>query len=400
MRTSVGTRFVLANMKHFDGSSCDDPRVSGHRMKNPAPTRNATSGELMRSSLEAILAFIELDVPQRLISLHRFASMMSFCRLLPIEISSGLGFESRLAEKSADVDLILRAPMHRGMDILAGNSETCLLPDYLFQEDPWKKLRSLALDWRTWSKPLREALTAAWLEFDADQLTTRVPSPGLLFLQIGKSDCPRGCCGQIARTAYSKIKGHPIQSELLRTIDMCLNRLPDHARVLHVGMGISRPTEAIRLVVADLAPADMQKYLSSIGWAGDLRTLELLLLDVGRNMNQFNLDIDLFTSVGPKIGIECCLGGEERSAVSRSWQDFLDIGKSKGWCLPEKSEGLLQWPGRSFFQARTESWPWVVERFLNHSKINYDPVSGMEAKAYFGFVWRRASEEATSTKVS
>jgi hypothetical protein len=345
----------------------------------------------MSSSLADMLTLVEADVPERLISHHTFASLMSMCGLLPMDISSGFGFESRLAEKSAKVDLIVRVPAPGGLNILAGNNPSCRLPDNFFQEATLARLRSLALSWQTWPKSLREGVSAAWLEFDADQFARPVPTPSLLFLQFGKPDCSRECCGQIARTAYSIVRGHAIESELVRALDMCLNRVPDHALVLQAGMGISRPTRAMRLVLDGLAQRDMLSYLSSIGWTGNQRELEFLLLDLGRYIPQFNLDIDLLASVCPKIGIECSFGRVERSAMDLTWTDFLHLIKGKGWCLPEKSDGLLEWPGQKLFQAGNESWPWVVERFLNHLKINYDPVSGMEAKAYFGLVWRRAS---------
>jgi hypothetical protein len=88
----------------------------------------------MSTSLADMLAFIEADVPECLISPYTFASMMSICRLLPIDFSSGIGFESRLAEKSAGVDLIVRVPAPQGLDILAGNNRSCRLPDHFFYE--------------------------------------------------------------------------------------------------------------------------------------------------------------------------------------------------------------------------------------------------------------------------
>jgi len=351
----------------------------------------------MTSSLEAMLTLIEGDVPERLISPHTFAALKAICRPLPIHISSGLGFESRLTEKSAKVDLILRIPISRGFDVLAGNCQSCRLPDYFFGELSYDRLRNLARDWKTWPKKLRETVVNAWLEFDADQFGSPVPSPGLLFLQIGRPDGPREYYDEIVRAAYAMVKNRPIHSAVAGALYTCVERLPDHAFVLYAGMGISRPTDAVRLVLAHLSPGEILAYLGSIGWAGNMQELEALFVDVDGFIHQFCLHIDVLASVCPKIGIDCHLGREEDSPVDRRWPDFLDLITGKGWCLPEKSDGLLQWPGRNLFQAGKDSWPWTVERFLNHAKINYDPDSGVEVKAYFGLVWRRAAATGCPT---
>ncbi|MBI4966381.1 MAG: hypothetical protein HY913_24085 [Desulfomonile tiedjei] len=354
----------------------------------------------MSSSLGDLLALVETDVPERLISANMFSALMSICRLLPMEISSMIGFEGRLAEKSGEVDLALRVPVPRGLEILAGNVRSCRLPASLFGDVSWERMRSLALDWQSWPKELREAVVAVWLGFDADQFSGPVWSPGLFYIRVGKSDSSREYCGQIARAAHAIVKNHPLPREFAVALDTCLKRLPDHALVRYVGMGISRPTEAIRILLADLTSGDMLDYLGSIGWPGNLRELESFFLDVAPFVHQFTLGIDILDSVCPKLAIEWYIGGEERSAVDRSWPDFLDFITGKGWCLQGKSEGLLQWPGQKLFQAGNDPWPWVVERFLNHSKVNYDPVSGVEAKGYFGLLWRRASEVVTSIKAS
>jgi hypothetical protein len=346
----------------------------------------------MTSSLEAMLALIEADVPERLISPHTFAALRSICRLLPVYFSSGIGFESRLAKKSAEVDLILRVPVPRGLEILRGNDRSCRLPDFFFEDGSWQRLRALALGWETKPKEWREAVLDVWIEFDADRFANPVPSPGLLLFQIDKSDSSREDWHQILRAAYAIVRNRPVHSELAKALETCLERLPHHAHVLYAGMGMSRPTDAVRLVLGGLSLSEILGYLGSTGWAGDLRDLEVLLLDVGRSIDQFYLNIDILASVCPKIGIECHFGREEDSLAARSWRDFLDFVTGKGWCLPEKSAGLLQWPGRNLFQAGIDSWPWTVERFLNHMKLTYDPASGVEAKAYFGLVWGRARE--------
>ena len=345
----------------------------------------------MSPSIEAILALIEGDVPERLISSHTFVALQSVCRHLPIYFSSGFGFESRLAEKSAEVDLIVRTPAPRGLEILAGKSRSCRLPDFFFEDVSWERLRSLALECQTWPRRLREAVLNVWLEFDADQFGNPVPSPGLLFLQIGKLDPSRDDCNQIARTAYAIIRNRPVNSELAYALETCLNKLPHHGVILHVGLGISRPTEAMRLVLADLTHEDISQYLSATKWPGDLRQIDSLFRYLDRYTHQFILNIDMLAAVCPRIGIECSIGGEESSTVGLGWTDFLDFITGMGWCLPEKSAGLLAWSGRNLFQAGSDSWPWVVERFLNHIKISYDVVSGVEAKAYFGLAWRHAS---------
>ncbi len=185
----------------------------------------------MRSSLEAMLALVEADVPEQLISPRTFAALKSICRFLPIEISSLVGFESRLAEKAAEVDLDIRVLVPQGLVILAGNDKSCRLPDYFFDDVSWERLRSLALDFQTWPEELREAVPAAWLGFDADQFSSVVPrpSPGLLYLLVGKSDGSRERCHQIAQAAYAMVKNRPIHRELSAALDTCLERLPDRA---------------------------------------------------------------------------------------------------------------------------------------------------------------------------
>jgi hypothetical protein len=352
----------------------------------------------MTSSLEALLALVEGDVPEYLISADAFAALRTVCRVLPIEISSGIGFESRLAEKSAQADLLLLAYAPRGLEILAGIDPFCRVPDNFFEDVYWQRLRALAVDWQTWPKRLREAVLAVWLEFDEDQFASPVPRPSLLFLESDKRYRARYFWDELARRVYSTMRNSPIKPELAAVLGACLGKIPNQGIVFSLGVGISRPTKAIRLVLKDLTFDDVLNYLSSISWAGDLREMKLLLQDLGRYVSQFNLSIDIETSVRPKIGIECSFGGEEQSARRVAWTDFLKFATSKGWCLQEKSDGLLEWPGLNWFQAGNEPWPWAVERFLGHVKIGCDAVSGVEAKAYFGLIWRRASMEGVRVR--
>ncbi|HEX3789700.1 MAG TPA: hypothetical protein VHW44_17675 [Pseudonocardiaceae bacterium] len=280
-------------------------------------------------------------------------------------------------------DLLLRFP--RGGPAIDGPADGPV----------WARLREFDRDWARPGSSLA-AFGQTWLEFDLpdDPSATELPIPSF-FADLDLA--PGNTAGdQIAavRAALAILRaGAPAPLDL---VSRCVGELPPGARLLSLGLMFSRPTDAVRVCLADLRADDVPAYLARIGWAGSAE----LLRAVGDRLAGFTstvaLALDVDSVVRPRLGVEYHLevrGGRLRGSVER-WAPFLDRLVTDGLCAPHKRDPLLAcigfdrdptgWPAelRAAAQRHGPDVLSVLMCRLNHVKVVVEPGRPTEAKAY------------------
>jgi hypothetical protein len=346
-----------------------------------------------------------------LISPACIAEIAAVARQLPAGMSAFAGFECRLGAAEARADFSVCTMAVGGeRESLAGAGPAGPRPDGAPGDDPWARVRRFAAAWASPGSPLHAHVGRVWLEFDVAERSAPLPAPNVFFGPAPPLERPTaGDAGHawVSTTALPALRGAGLPPAIRRRLGDCLAALPDGAGAFQVGLMLARPTDAVRVCVAGLDPAAIPEYLGRIGWGGPRGELDGVLERFGRQADRIGLAIDVGETVGPRIGLECFLGGPIRSLPR--WRPFLDELVEAGLCRPDKRAALLRYPGylddrggrdlwpehllrvSSFLEARVRS---VVCRWLHHVKLSYEAGRPLEAKAYLAarHMWVRPAQ--------
>lgn len=318
-----------------------------------------------------------------LVSRKAFSNIQALAQSLPP--LSVAGFECRLGQAQSRVDFFVCSP--------------CIvlnLPKVVFTHPTWQTFRQFCQDWTDLETDLRRIVEYIWLEFDLIGKPLQVPIPCISFTLKQKTvgDCR---LREIAIKSLIKLL-QPCDSLLLESnIRTCVDSLPNGARIAHMGVMLSRPAKAVRLVVKGISPQQLPDYLRQIGWKDPTNTLPTLIPNLCNFVDSIALAFDVGESIYPRIGLECFLN--KQSFIDKlGWQSFLDDYLVKeDLCTPGKRNALLAWPGLSQKADQPELWPnslnqldslfgakalSVFCRTFSHLKIVHLPGSPLSAKAY------------------
>lgn len=362
----------------------------------------------MIPSLEQTLRPLGPSMPAELISAENLAEVGGIARVLPNTVTSFFGFECRLGETTPRADFLLSVLPEPGGAILAGTSSLGGLPDGIDRHPIWSRLRAFCGRWTTPGSSLHDRVENIWLEFDVEGAPPPVPAPSVFFGPRGGIGPPlhdaivpsdEALYSWLTREGLASLLGRMVPPHVERGIFDCLDALPAGARVFQVGAMLARPSDAVRLCIANMSPHQIEAYLHGIRWSGSADHLRSLLAFLGAFADFFVLDIDVEETVRPKIGLECYSAGFRQPAQEPRWEGLLDALVERGLCVPAKREALLTWPGFERAETSPDLWPGnlllasrllgprvssALSRTLHHVKISHEPGRPLEAKAYLG----------------
>lgn len=356
-------------------------------------------------------ASLDPQCPSGLVSPAHVQALHALTARLPSGLCEFFGFESRLGDAAATVDVLLCAKSAEGgREVLAGLNPVHSLPAEWLTHPVWQRIRHFAQAWADPSSPLYHAVQNVWLEFDIDDdaaaalrnHTESVPVPSVF---IG-TDALRGPHARAAASAWLLphalpcCLGHALSAAWHDALCAALEALPTQAQVFQIGMMLGRPHSpaVLRLCVRGLHRQDIGPYLHTLQWPGDLGELQNVLDFAAQHTadsGSVDLDIDLSPTVGPKIGLECSFGADRNTPTRLA--GFLDALVAGGLCLPTKREGLMAWSGGFHERSNPAHWPpdlrrrsaqaqvptvSMFMRWVYHVKLVYMPQHPLQAKAY------------------
>lgn len=334
----------------------------------------------MSCSMEDYLNVVVPYLPSELVSASALSNIRALSKVLPP--FSLAGFESRLGTAQPVVDLLVRFPRLK-----------LSLPQAFLAHSAWRLLHNLCQDWVQPTSELYDQLQHIWLEFDLDRPPASVPVP-CLFLSFSDTVQDARSLVELA----NRLPEHTISASMATNLTQCAHALPANARIEHLGAMLSRPNQAIRVVVSGIQLQQIPEYLKRIGWQDSTNRLTALISNLLERVDSVAiLDLDVGEQILPKIGIECF---NRQSSLQPRQPQFLDYLVEQGLCTPEKQAAIAQWSGFSqnipqdhtslgnllwgdlFLRAKAYSIFW---RSVSHIKLSYHPEQPLDAKAYLAF---------------
>ncbi len=333
--------------------------------------------------LTALLDFLDRELTAAVGQEARTA-LEDRARSLPLDLARVVGFELRLSERAASVDLGLQlAPAASLRRLLAVDPELALTAG------GGKELDALLSALAESEHPLFGRVVDAWLEYDTGSGDARTPS-----LFAGPSDLADApalaallCGGRLPAAASGVVEG------LVRSLDA-------GDRIQKVGVMHGRSRAPLRLVLAS-ADSDSGPHVETIaraGWTHDRADLDRLLARYAPLAPRYSLAIGIERdgTVPPAVGIELHLPYREDA------ERLLSALCADGLADEISCEGLLAWHGHvldeSCAASPTAFWgvsdltsgrfvPAIVRR-IHHVKLTLAPDRPTSAKAYFGAILR------------
>jgi hypothetical protein len=352
----------------------------------------------LADSLEILLPSLSptLVAPEVVPDLRRLARVLA-------PVPRGI-LECRLGPNAPQVDLSQCIHADDGEPaILAEHIAAAVSAGTLPDGPSWSRVRDFCSQWAKPSSPLHADIPDIWLEFDLDYPLSDLPTPSLFFTWRGDTLPTRESYAVVERT-LSILLGESALGPLKDNLHRCFDACADAARVISVGVMLSRQTEALRVNVKPLGSDRIVPYLERAGWPGPAEEFRHLIVQMGGFADYMMVDMDVGTRICQEVGLEC--RPIQQPARGPQWATFLDHLLESGLCTPQKRDALLAWPGRIDPTSSPAPWPdhLIVESLLqpadhfsaflrrvSHAKIVYSPQRPLEAKGYlwFGHTWLR-----------
>ena len=351
----------------------------------------------LADSLEILLPALpaELAMPEVVPPLQRLASFLA-------PIPRG-GFECRLAPNSPQVDLQQCIVCRDGEPAALGTHIAAIASTEASDHPAWDRIRAFCTAWGDASSPLHDGVAEIWLEFDVDGPVAQMPAPSFFF-GLQRKALPVDEARSVAEVTLRLLLSEPGVLPWHRNLRRCFEACEDGGRVSHIGVMLSRQSEALRVNVKGLASNQISAYLARAGWQGPTDELETVATQLFEFVDSITVCLDVGATIDPKIGLECIL--DRQPDREPRWSAFLNDLVRRGLCAPDKRDGLLAWPGHTDPTSNPHPWPnhlitesllhppdqfSIFERRLSHIKIVYRPQRPLEAKGYlwFNHQWAR-----------
>jgi hypothetical protein len=232
------------------------------------------------------------------------------------------------------------------------------------------------------------------LEYDVAEVRPgQHPAPGV-FLKLRRTRRPdrashHHCVPRVLTATLAQAVGWTEDTGEQDAVERVFRTLPASAEVVHMGALPGRAPRAIRLIIQGIEAADLPALLKRLGWRGSIRTVAAVLTGLRDRLPRFRLSVDVAAQgLSPRLGLEMYLEGES----GREFENWLTTGRSdwrpvverlteRGWCLPEKAQGLLAWCALDRVYDRKGVF--LVYKGINHVKLTIED-NGVHAKAYAG----------------
>ncbi|GAK51470.1 hypothetical protein U14_02714 [Candidatus Moduliflexus flocculans] len=343
---------------------------------------------MITTNLLSVLELAKASLPDSLVDAEGYALLALAAERLPFELATFWGFECRLGEASAKMDILFEIKRQsQGRNILAGEMPSTL--DALCAQWPaWKNLRRFATLWANPHHAFSTHIRNLWLEFDtaaiddpsqADEILSR---PCIFFGPNAKT-LQKEQDAHLICEALSALE-NPIYHE--DALNALIKELPGEARIFQIGIMLSRPNPGLRVCVYPLTAEEIPVWLRAVGWQGNPENIADILRQLPQGLESFAMNINLMPD-GPaeKIGVECYMNWLENDP--KQWIPLLDATAAMHLCLPSKYQGILDFQGMTHFP---KDWPRPAEgiayqfllRKIHHIKLSITSGQAKEAKAY------------------
>jgi hypothetical protein len=349
----------------------------------------------MNGSMEDYLKVVTPHLHSELVSPEAKSHLQALVQVLPPFSRAMLEFRLGASQSQTDLSVFFT---RRTLD----------LPEKFLSHPVWQVLQDFCLEYADPASFLHHRLRYIALEFDLDRQPSQIPIPCIfLAWNQGAVDDARSLVEMALR-----LPNYLTSPKLESNLRLCVDALPNGAKVEHIGAMLSRPGEVLRVIVGGIPPQQFSDYLLQIGWHDSTQTISTLVSTLSDLVDEIHfLSFDIGDTIYPRVGLEFFLNKQPEHEPR--WELFLERLVEMGLCTPAKKNALLAWSGLSQKADDPQLWPKnltlgdrllgsrassIFLRTINHIKIVYQPGIPLEAKAYvmFGHHWFDTSALATS----
>lgn len=307
------------------------------------------------------------------------------------------GFECRLGTDSADADFLFCVNKHSGRNLAwtcDDRDESALIPKPFKSNAIWEKIGVFGQSWVDDRDTLSREVDNIWFEFDcADNVDLNLPIPSFFFGPVNTfTDSPAEL--QRVFATVQKLLGIGNDAPGVASLfEKVATELPAGSRVFQIGTMLSRLKAPSRICIRDLDGAQICEYLKALDWKGNVDLVRLELEAVLGLTKEIRLNLDVYESLGTKVGIECYFSHEDEG---KSVRQFLAHLSDKNLCTEEKMKAVLEYSG-VYSNVTDGNWPAHLQlgtqltqfknisailRGINHIKLVFDTECMIEAKIY------------------
>ena len=337
-----------------------------------------------------------------LMSAENFNEIVSLARMFPGNLTSFLGFECRLGDNDTRSDWAF-AISGEGRDryVLKNLFRENQLPSKYLNNPLWRQIANFTDSWANDSSPLAKKIQCFWLEFDMPKESQAIPVPSIFFgpTRLPKEVAPNDIkhYDWLFESALPLLKGGELSTKLKQHMSTCIKNIPKNASLFQIGTMLSRESKVVRFHINKLDPIQIISYLESIGWYDETGELTKLIGELTNIVDRFVVSYDITEDgIGPRIGIELSFV-QPLAEQDFCWDRLFSYFIRKGWCLPERKEALLNYPGADDDEIfKTSIMKPIISassdidtlksskiiRYINHVKLVFEEGKDMELKAY------------------
>jgi hypothetical protein len=338
---------------------------------------------------------------------NKINKLKKLTSIFPNLLSTTLIFEYCLNQENSLVDLSLginSATSSRNL-LLAGLHPYIDLPQNLLDNDAWQQVRSFARAWIDKESTIHNFVDTVWLEFDSElALLSNCPIPSFFFA----SDCITSEAIEetiwVTNDALKLIFGRSLKSDVCQQVYKCIRLLPKETYARSFGIMLSRSEERVRMVTSQMPADRVLDYLTTVGWSGNQKDIQPIIMPMGQIVQNINVSIDLGSSIGSRLGLEFKPDdGLTFNQILFQWKQIFEILSTHQLCLANVSQEILSFPGaindRVLFEA-SETWQYATAlmgskaysltfKDISHLKLVVESGKPLQAKIYLrvGQAW-------------
>ena len=302
------------------------------------------------------------------------------------------GFEFRLGDPTPAADFFVR--------MLLGGP---FLQEYIRRgeaAEPGSAEASLAgflLESNQADSVLAELFDTAGLECDVAEVPSdRRPPPGVFLKLRPEGQADRGRASSMVADAIAGAVGWRSDAGERQALVRAFEALPSSGEIGYVGALPGRRMRAIRAIARGVWEPDVPAFLERLAWPGPVDRVVEVLTDLRDVSPHFRVAFDVTArGVAPHLGLEMGAMEPVNQQVAhhewlhterRHWLPLVTRVEERGWSLPEKARGLLDYLENQTTWDRTGTC--LSYKGMNHVKITIDG-DGVSAKGYVGMFFRQ-----------
>lgn len=296
--------------------------------------------------------------------------------------------ESSIGENANDGGYSVFINRHDWAELVKQSPQSLYILPEKFAADPvWRRIMAFIDQWYA-DEVLCNSLTEGlWFEFDMSGPPPVLPIPSIFFGFRNNSvdDAITAVMNGLTALNFELLSR---QRALLITYLQTIGFWGSH---FQVGLMLARPASPLRLCAFKAKLPEVLTGLKDLGITA-LEDYPDFRKDFFHLAPRFSaVDLDIGDVFGATVGIE--LNFTSGTTIREQREDqrgriFLEWLVHKGWCLPDKSQAILNWIGGAKHHPDPEDF-WsprkTIFRTISHIKLDFQPGKPPRAKVYLTY---------------